>query len=220
MANPEQEQERLRENIERTRAELGQTVEALAHKADVKAQAQAKAQELQRRLPEPLRDKPVLRVAAGVGVAWWRCGSSGGASRVEGRSLKRTFTEFQDDNLTDWAAALTYYGVLSIFPALIVLVSVLGLIGSSATDPLLDNLGTVAPGPAKDILTDAIENLQGSSGASGVVFIAALGAAVWSASGYISAFMRARTLVYDIEGGGRSGGPFPYGSGLTVLLMA
>ena len=69
VANPEQEQARLRENIERTRAELGQTVEALAHKTDVKAQAKAKAQELQRRLPEPLRDKPVLPVAAGVGVA-------------------------------------------------------------------------------------------------------------------------------------------------------
>ena len=69
MANPEEEQARLRENIERTRAELGQTVEALAHKADVKAQARAKAQELQRRLPEPLRDKRVLPVAAGVGVA-------------------------------------------------------------------------------------------------------------------------------------------------------
>jgi hypothetical protein len=67
--NPEQDQARLRENIERTRAELGQTVEALAQKADVKAQAQAKAQELQRRLPEPLRDKPVLPVAAGIGVA-------------------------------------------------------------------------------------------------------------------------------------------------------
>ena len=55
--------------------------------------------------------------------------------------LKRTVSEFREDNLTDWAAALTYYGVLSIFPALIVLVSVLGLIGESATQPLIDNLG-------------------------------------------------------------------------------
>src|ERR671910_899786 len=62
--------------------------------------------------------------------------------------LKRTVKGFQRNNLTDWAAALTYYGVLAIFPALIVLVSVLGLIGSSATQPLLDNLGTVARGPA------------------------------------------------------------------------
>src|ERR687898_2339500 len=76
--------------------------------------------------------------------------------------LKRTVKGFQRNNLTDWAAALTYYGVLSIFPALIVLVSVVGLIAESATQPLIDNLGEVAPGPAKDIFTSAIENIQGS----------------------------------------------------------
>jgi membrane protein len=64
-------------------------------------------------------------------------------------ALKRTFREFREDNLTDRAAALTYYSVLAIFPALIVLVSILGLVGESATKPLIDNLGTVAPGPAK-----------------------------------------------------------------------
>ena len=94
---------------------------------------------------------------------------------LKGRSwfgvLKRTVKEFSEDNLTDWAAALTYYGVLSIFPALIVLVSILGLIGESATQPLIDNLGSVAPGPAKEIFTSAIENLQGSSGAAGVFFV-------------------------------------------------
>src|SRR4051812_21768097 len=79
--------------------------------------------------------------------------------------LKRTAKEFQNDNLTDWAAALTYYGVLAIFPALIALVSILGLVGTSATQPLLDNLGKVAPGPAKDILTNAVGGLQRSRGA-------------------------------------------------------
>ena len=64
-------------------------------------------------------------------------------ARSWGGVLKRTVKEFSDDNLTDWAAALTYYAVLSIFPALIVLVSVLGLIGESATQPLIDNLGKV-----------------------------------------------------------------------------
>jgi membrane protein len=133
--------------------------------------------------------------------------------------LKRTFKEFKDDNLTDWAAALTYYGVLSIFPALIVLVSVLGLIGSSATQPLIDNLGSVAPGPAKDIFTDAIKNLQGSSGASGVFFVIGLVAAIWSASGYISAFMRASNAIYDIEEGRPIWKTLPVRVGLTVLLM-
>jgi membrane protein len=142
---------------------------------------------------------------------------------MKGRSwggvLKRTVKEFKHDNLTDWAAALTYYGVLSIFPALIVLVSVLGLIGSSATQPLIDNLGSVAPGPAKEIFTDAIKNLQGSSGASGVFFVIGLAAAIWSASGYISAFMRASNAIYDIEEGRPIWKTLPVRVGLTVLLM-
>jgi membrane protein len=150
-------------------------------------------------------------------------GAPDGPTDMKGKSwggvLKRTFKEFKDDNLTDWAAALTYYGVLSIFPALIVLVSVLGLIGSSATQPLIDNLGSVAPGPAKDIFTDAIKNLQGSSGASGVFFVIGLVAAIWSASGYISAFMRASNAIYDIEEGRPIWKTLPVRVGLTVLLM-
>src|SRR3954463_6156374 len=105
--------------------------------------------------------------------------------------LKRTWAEFRDDDLPDWAAALTYYGVLSIFPALIALVSILGLAGPSATQPLIDNLGAVAPGPAKDIFTSAITNLQRAQGTAGLVFVIGLAAAIWSASGYVAAFMRA-----------------------------
>ena len=136
-----------------------------------------------------------------------------------GGVLKRTVKEFSDDNLTDWAAALTYYGVLSIFPALIVLVSILGLIGESATQPLIDNLGSVAPGPAQEIFTSAIENLQGTSGASGVFFIIGLAAAIWSASGYVSAFMRASNAIYDMEEGRPMWKTLPVRVGLTVLLM-
>src|SRR3954471_19322213 len=70
--------------------------------------------------------------------------------------LKRTGKEFSEDNLTDWAAALTYYAILSIFPALLVLVSLLGLAGQGTTQALVDNVGAVAPGPAKQIFTNAI----------------------------------------------------------------
>jgi membrane protein len=133
--------------------------------------------------------------------------------------LKRTVGEFREDNLTDWAAALTYYAVLAIFPALIVVVSVLGLIGESATQPLIDNLGKVAPGPAKDIFTSAIENIQGSKGAAGVFFVIGLLGALWSASGYIAAFMRASNAIYDIEEGRPIWKTLPLRVGLTVLLM-
>jgi membrane protein len=133
--------------------------------------------------------------------------------------LRRTVSEFSDDNLSDWAAALTYYAVLAIFPALIVLVSVLGLIGESATQPLIDNLGKVAPGPAKDIVTSAIENIEGSQGAAGLFFVAGLLAALWSASGYIGAFMRASNAIYDIEEGRPLWKTLPLRVGLTGLLM-
>jgi membrane protein len=133
--------------------------------------------------------------------------------------LKRTVAEFREDNLTDWAAALTYYSVLAIFPALIVLVSILGLVGESATQPLIDNLGTVAPGPAKDIFTSAIENLQGDQGAAGVLFIIGLLAALWSASGYVAAFMRASNAIYDMEEGRPIWKTLPVRVSLTLVLL-
>ena len=134
-------------------------------------------------------------------------------------ALKRTFREFKEDNLTDWAAALTYYGVLAIFPALIVLVSILQLVGESATQPLLDELGTVAPGPAKDIFTSAIKDLQGNQGAAGVLFIVGLLGALWSASGYVSAFMRASNAIYDMEEGRPIWKTLPVRVGLTLVLL-
>jgi membrane protein len=146
-----------------------------------------------------------------------------GPTDLTGRSwlgvLKRSVREFKEDNLTDWAAALTYYGVLSIFPALLVLVSVLGLIGSSATQPLIDNLGKVAPGPAQEIATSAIQNLQGSQGAAGVIFIIGLAGALWSASGYVAAFMRASNRIYDIDEGRPVWKTVPTRVILTLVLL-
>jgi membrane protein len=136
-----------------------------------------------------------------------------------GGVLKRTVREFRDDNLTDWAAALTYYGVLAIFPALLVLVSLLGLIGSSATQPLIDNLEKVAPGPAQDIFTSAIKNIEDSQGAAGLFFFVGLLGALWSASSYIGAFMRASNVIYDIEEGRPLWKTLPVRVGLTVVLM-
>jgi membrane protein len=133
--------------------------------------------------------------------------------------LKRTAVEFKEDNLTDWAAALTYYSVLAIFPALIVLVSILGLVGESATQPLIDNLGTVAPGPAKDIFTSALKNLQGDQGAAGVLFVVGLVGALWSASGYVGAFMRASNAIYDIDEGRPVWKTLPVRVSLTLVLL-
>jgi membrane protein len=133
--------------------------------------------------------------------------------------LKRTFREFKEDNLTDWAAALTYYGVLSIFPAIIALVSILGLLGQSTTQTLIDNINAVAPGPAQEILVGAIENLQRNSGAAGFAFVAGLAGALWSASGYVAAFMRASNSIYDVEEGRPIYKTLPVRVGTTIVLL-
>jgi len=144
-------------------------------------------------------------------------------SDLEGSSkvgvLKRTFTEFKDDNLTDWAAALTYYGVLAIFPALLALVSVLGLVGESTTQSLIDNVEKAAPGPARDIAVSAIENLQKSQGAAGILFVVGLAGALWSASGYVAAFMRASNTIYDVGEGRPIYKTLPVRVGTTLVLV-
>jgi membrane protein len=133
--------------------------------------------------------------------------------------VRRAIREYSDDNVTDWAAALTYYGVLSIFPMLLALVSLLGLFGQSATQSILDNLSSIAPGPAKDILTQAITNLQRSQGAAGVLFVVGLAVALWSASGYVGAFMRASNAIWDVEEGRPAWKTIPLRLAVTALLL-
>jgi membrane protein len=133
--------------------------------------------------------------------------------------LKRTIREFNDDHLTDLAAALTYYGVLAMFPMLIVIVSILGLIGHSVTQPLIQNLGTVAPGQAKQIITSAITNVQGHRGTAGILFVLGLAGALWSASGYIAAFMRASNAVWDVEEGRPIWKTLPLRLGVTLVTV-
>lgn len=133
--------------------------------------------------------------------------------------LKRTVREFKDDELTDRAAALTYYGVLSIFPALLVLVSLIGLAGKDATQSLIDNLGIAAPGTVREILQNAITNLQRTQSTAGLLAIIALAAALWSASGYIAAFMRASNAIYDVPEGRPVWKTLPIRVAVTALMM-
>lgn len=141
------------------------------------------------------------------------------SKRSWGTVLKRTVKEFKDDELTDRAAALTYYGILSLFPALLVLVSLLGLAGRSATQQVMDNLQNLAPGPVRDIISDAVRQLQGNGGTGSVMAIVGLVLAVWSASGYIAAFIRSSNVVYDMPEGRPVWKVLPLRLGLTVVLM-
>jgi membrane protein len=116
-----------------------------------------------------------------------------------GGTIKRTLKEFSEDNLTDWAAALTYYGVLALFPALIALVSIVGLL----TNPqqLTEALTAVVPADAAETLNPVIEQIAGNSGTAGFGLIIGLAVAIWSASGYVGAFTRAANVVYETPEG-------------------
>ncbi|MFF2861019.1 YihY/virulence factor BrkB family protein [Streptomyces rubiginosohelvolus] len=133
--------------------------------------------------------------------------------------LRGTLKEFKDDELADRSAALTYYGVLALFPALLVLVSLLGIAGESATRQVLENLQKLAPGSARDIISDAVEQLQGNAGAGSFMAIAGLAVAVWSASGYVAAFIRTSNAVYDMPEGRPVWKVLPLRVALTVTLM-
>jgi membrane protein len=139
--------------------------------------------------------------------------------RSWGGVLKRTVREFQDDNLTDLAAALTYYGILAIFPAMIALISIVGLAGHSATNTLISNLDKLAPSTAQGIFKSAITGLQKSQGAAGVLFIVGIAGALWSASGYVAAFMRASNQIYEIDEGRPFWMTIPVRLAVTVAML-
>ncbi|NQX36344.1 YihY/virulence factor BrkB family protein [Herbiconiux sp. VKM Ac-2851] len=116
--------------------------------------------------------------------------------------LKKTAREFGADQCTDIAASLTYYAVLALFPALIAIFSLLGVFGQgqAATDAILGIVDDVAPGGTADVVRGPIEQFA-SSPAAGFALIAGLVVAVWSASGYVTAFSRAMNRIYEIEEG-------------------
>ncbi|WP_237304776.1 YihY/virulence factor BrkB family protein [Streptomyces qaidamensis] len=133
--------------------------------------------------------------------------------------LKGSVREFKDDELTDRAAALTYYGVLALFPALLVLVSMLGLTGRSTTDKVTENVRELVPGSAGDIITRAVNQLQGNSGIGSLMAIVGLVLALWSASGYVGAFIRSANAVYDMPEGRPVWKLLPMRVGVTVVLL-
>ena len=118
-------------------------------------------------------------------------------------TLKRTATEFQEDNLSDWAAALTYYGLLALFPALIAMVSLIGIFGDpkSTTQSLTEIITEIGPQSGAETFKGPIESITKSSGTAGVAFVLGLAAALWSASGYVGAFTRASNVIYETPEG-------------------
>src|SRR5690242_9730743 len=118
-------------------------------------------------------------------------------------TLTRTATEFKRDKLNHWGAALTYYAVLSMFPALLVLVSLVGLLADPArvTKVLTDTVSQMGPATAAKTFQGPIETLTSSRGTAGIMFIVGVASALWAASGYVSAFADASNTIYEVEEG-------------------
>ncbi|MFJ6352685.1 YihY/virulence factor BrkB family protein [Streptomyces sp. NPDC092046] len=133
--------------------------------------------------------------------------------------LRGTLTEFRNDELADRAAALTYYGVLALFPALLVLVSLLGIAGESVTSRVLASLERLTPGAAREVISDAVRRLQDDGGVGSLLAVVGLVVAIWSASGYVAAFIRASNAVYDVPEGRPVWKVLPLRLGLTLTLM-
>jgi membrane protein len=115
--------------------------------------------------------------------------------------LRRTYAGFKEDGLSDWAAALTYYGLLALFPALIALVSILGLIGDprTTTQKVTEVITEIGPESAAETFAGPARSIASHQGTAGLAFVLGLAVALWSASGYVGAFIRASNLIYETE---------------------
>jgi membrane protein len=152
-------------------------------------------------------DAPEGPLELGAG-SWWQ-------------TLKRVFGEYRRDNVGDLAAALTYYAMLSLFPGLLVLIALFGVLGQhpQTTNALLDIVADLGPDSAVDTFREPIEQVTRSSGGAGALLGVGLLGALWSASGYIGAFARASNQIYEVE----EGRPFwklrPQQVGMTLLMV-
>ncbi|WP_280358424.1 YihY/virulence factor BrkB family protein [Nocardia otitidiscaviarum] len=133
--------------------------------------------------------------------------------------LRRTVREFQEDSVLDLAAALTFYSVLSIFPGLLVLTSGLALLGPEPTQSLIDTVRQIGPGSGTELLVDAIEELRGSRPFAGQLAIIGVLVALWTASAYIGAFMRATNAILEMREGRPLWKQLPVRVGLTALML-
>jgi membrane protein len=133
-------------------------------------------------------------------------------------AVKRTFKQYSVDNLGDWAAALTYYGVLSIFPGALVLVSILGMLSSNGQRTVQDTVNQIAGNKQIEDLVNTVLGQVKDPGTAGFAAIIGIVLAFWSASGYVAAFMRASNAVYDVPEGRPIWKTLPIRVGVTAVI--
>jgi membrane protein len=133
-------------------------------------------------------------------------------------ALKRTFKQYSSDNVSDWAAALTYYGILSIFPAALALVSLLGLLSSDGQATVESTVQKIVPDAQIQQLVHQVLDQVKDPGTAGFAAVIGILLAFWSASGYVAAFMRASNAVYDVPEGRPIWKTLPIRLGVTAVI--
>jgi membrane protein len=133
--------------------------------------------------------------------------------------LYRAGNRFLDHNLVDWGGALTFYLVLSLIPTVVILIALLGVIGSSVTQPVLENLSELSPGAPRTVVQDGVSELTSNRGTAGVALLIGLAATVWTASSYVGSFLRGVNVIAEVH----ERTPFwkrrPLQMGITVGLI-
>ncbi|MCX4820954.1 YihY/virulence factor BrkB family protein [Streptomyces sp. NBC_01142] len=114
-------------------------------------------------------------------------------------ALRRTPGAVWTDDLTDWAAALTYYAVLALFPTLLVTVSLIGIADASQTGTLIERLAAIVPATSRPVVESTLQDMAGRHSAAWFLAVAATGGAVWSASSYLAVFRRALHAMHDVR---------------------
>lgn len=134
-------------------------------------------------------------------------------------AAKRVLLAIWSDRILDWAAALTYYSVLSLFPGLLILAAALALLGNSATDSLISALHDIGSSNETGVLIDALRQLQTARPYSGPLAIFGFLTAAWTSSSYLGAFIRAANSLYDVGEGRSAWKTLPLRLGLTVVVV-
>ncbi|WP_250305576.1 YihY/virulence factor BrkB family protein [Streptomyces sp. A 4/2] len=134
---------------------------------------------------------------------------SGGPAPAPGRSsgawahgrtaLRRTPLSLWNEDVSDWAAALTYYAILALVPALLVTISVIDLVAPATTDELIADVSSWAPAESGTALHQALSGMAGQRSAALTVLIGGTFSALWSASSYLAVFRRALHSMYAVK---------------------
>ncbi|MGI5404522.1 YihY/virulence factor BrkB family protein [Streptomyces sp. CA-135486] len=114
-------------------------------------------------------------------------------------ALRRTPVSIWTDDVTDWAAALTYYAVLALFPTLLVTLSFIGIADASQTEALIERVAAVVPATSRSTLENALQDMAGRQSAAWLLAAAGTGGALWSASSYLAVFRRALHSMHGVE---------------------